>query len=377
MKKCKVYKKCGSCSLLNLEYAQQLKQKESYCQELLKEARLTEYQVAKALGQKTPYRYRNKVIVAYSKDGRPGFYQKGTHQIIPYENCLLHDQETDEIIKKIGQMFKKYRIKIYNEDKKTGFLRHVLIRRGFKSQETMVVLVVSSFIFPGSKDFVKELTTAFKSIKTIVLNKNTRKTSVVLGQEEKVLFGKGFIKDYLLELEFRISPLSFYQINHEQCEVLYQKALDLLELTGEEVLLDTYCGIGTIGLIAASKVKEVRGIELNKDAVRDARKNAQLNNIKNVSFICADATKYMTQLAAEGEKVDIVVLDPTREGTTKEFIEAVKKLRPKKVLYISCDPRTQIRDLKFFKEAGFEGGIVYPVDLFPMTDHIETVVLLS
>ena len=233
------------------------------------------------------------------------------------------------------------------------------------------------FLFPGSKQFVKDLTSAFKSIKTIVLNKNTRKTSVVLGNEEKVLYGKGFITNMLCGLQFRISPKSFYQINHDQCVVLYNKGIDLLQLKGNETIIDAYCGIGTIGMIAAKNAGKVIGVELNKEGVKDAKKNALLNKVNNISFVCADATEYMKDLASEKKKIDVVILDPTRKGTTKEFIEAVKNLILIKYYIFPGDPETQIRDLKEFKKVGYGGNVLYPVDLFPMTDHVETVVLLS
>lgn len=377
MKTCKVFKQCGSCSLLNLEYEKQLIKKQNYCKDLLRSVGLKAIEVHSTLGQSNPYHYRNKVIVAYNQEGKAGFYEENSHKIIPYASCLLHDAETDGIIKKIGSMLKHYRIKRYNEDRGTGFLRHVLIRRGFVTNQTMVVLVVSSFVFPGSKQFVKELTTAFKSIRTIVLNKNTRKTSVVLGNDEKVLYGKGFITDFLCGLEFKISPKSFYQINHEQCEALYQKAYDLLGLTGKETVIDAYCGIGTIGMIAADKAKKVIGVELNKDAIKDAKHNATHNKVNNISFVCADATDYMLDLAKRQEAIDIVILDPPRQGTTKEFIKAVKTLGAKKVLYISCDPKTQVRDILEFKKAGYMTHALFPVDLFPMTNHTESIVMLE
>ena len=362
---------------MHLAYEEQLKKKREYCVQLVKKAKLSQVKVADTIGAKDPYHYRNKVIVGFNQRNEAGFYEENSHKIIPYTTCLLHDEESDAIIQKIASLLRKYKIQIYNEDRRKGFLRHVLIRRGIKTNQTMVVLVTTSSVFPGSKNFVKELTSQFKSIKTIVMNINTRKTSIVLGNDEKVLFGKGYIEDELCGLKFKISPKSFYQINRDQCEVLYHKALSLLNLKGDETVIDTYCGIGTIGMVASKKAKQVIGVELNKDAVKDAIYNAKMNNIKNIRFINEDATAFMVELAKEKIVIDAVIMDPPRSGTTPAFINAVKALLPKQVVYISCDPSTQVQDLALFKKAGYKFDTMIPVDMFPMTEHVETVVLMS
>lgn len=374
---CKIFKQCGSCDYLHLAYEEQLKKKREYCVQLVKKAKLSQVKVADTIGAKDPYHYRNKVIVGFNQRNEAGFYEENSHKIIPYTTCLLHDEESDAIIQKIASLLRKYKIQIYNEDRRKGFLRHVLIRRGIKTNQTMVVLVTTSSVFPGSKNFVKELTSQFKSIKTIVMNINTRKTSIVLGNDEKVLFGKGYIEDELCGLKFKISPKSFYQINRDQCEVLYHKALSLLNLKGDETVIDTYCGIGTIGMVASKKAKQVIGVELNKDAVKDAIYNAKMNNIKNIRFINEDATAFMVELAKEKIVIDAVIMDPPRSGTTPAFINAVKALLPKQVVYISCDPSTQVQDLALFKKAGYKFDTMIPVDMFPMTEHVECVVLMS
>lgn len=373
---CKIFKQCGSCDYLHLAYEEQLKKKREYCVQLVKKAKLSQVKVTDTIGAKDPYHYRNKVIVGFNQRNEAGFYEENSHKIIPYTTCLLHDEESDAIIQKIASLLRKYKIQIYNEDRRKGFLRHVLIRRGIKTNQTMVVLVTTSSVFPGSKNFVKELTSQFKSIKTIVMNINTRKTSIVLGNDEKVLFGKGYIEDELCGLKFKISPKSFYQINRDQCEVLYNKALSLLDLKGSETVIDTYCGIGTIGMVASKKAKQVIGVELNKDAVKDAIYNAKMNNIKNIRFINEDATAFMVELAKEKVAIDAVIMDPPRSGTTPDFINAVKALKPKQVVYISCDPSTQVRDLVLFKEAGYAFDTMIPVDMFPMTEHVECITLL-
>ena len=375
--KCKLYKQCGSCAYLDLDYKLQLEKKKNYVTDLFKKEKLNFVKVHDVLGAKDPFHYRNKIIIGFNQKGEPGLYEENSHRIIPYESCLLHDEVSDQVIQELTRLFRKYRISIYNEDKRKGFLRHVLIRRGVVTNQTMVVLVTTSLVFPGSKDFVRELIKAVPSVKTVVLNLNTRKTSIVLGNEEKVLYGKGFIEDTLCGLTFKISPKSFYQINHDQCEVLYNKALDLVKLTKKDVVIDTYCGIGTIGMVASKKVNQVLGVELNKDAIRDAKVNARMNRISNIDFVQADATKFMVELAKENVEMDVLIMDPPRSGTTKEFIQAVNKLKPKRIVYISCDPSTQVRDLVQFKKIGYNFNEVFPVDLFPYTKHVETVCLLS
>ena len=375
--KCEIFKQCGSCDYLYLEYERQLEKKKQFCIDLLKKQKLYHVKVADTVGAKEPVHYRNKVIVGFNAMGQPGFYEENSHRIIPYKSCLMHDEESDLIIQQIASMLKKYRIQVYNEDRGKGFLRHVYIRRAFATNQTLVVLVTTSSVFPGSKNFVKDLTSKFKSIQSVVLNVNTRKTSIVLGNEEKVLFGKGYIEDVLCGLKFKISPKSFYQINRTQTEVLYQKAIDLLDLKGHEVLIDTYCGIGTIGMVAASKVKQVIGVELNKDAIKDAIVNAKLNQIKNIQFVNDDATKFMVELAKEKVRIDAVIMDPPRSGTTPAFVDAIKILKPRQVVYISCDPTTQVRDIERFKKAGYQCKLMIPFDLFCMTKHVESIILMT
>lgn len=375
--KCLIEKKCGSCKYINTNYQKQLDIKKEYCKKLLKDNQLDMYKVEDVLGMEHPYAYRNKIIIAFNQKYEFGFYEEDSHKIIPYERCLLHEEVSDLIIKKIQSLLKRYRVSIYDENRNRGLLRHVLIRRAVVTDQTMVVLVCNDNVFKGSKNFCNELVKSFPSIKTVVLNVNKRKTSIVLGNDEKVLYGKGFIVDELCGLRFKISPKSFYQINHQQCEILYHKALDLLNLKGNEIVIDAYCGIGTIGMIASSKVKEVIGVEVNKDAVKDAINNAKMNKINNIKFVNDDATAFMIKLAKQKQTVDCIIMDPPRSGSTKEFMDAIKILNPRKVVYISCDPRTQVRDIKYLAKLGYRGNIMYPVDMFPHTEHVECVVLMS
>ena len=374
---CKISKKCGGCKYIQTSYEEQLEIKKNYCIKLLQKEKLNQVQVKNTTGQNEPYAYRNKIIVAFNQKYEYGLYQEGSHTIVPYEHCLLHDEVSDKIIKKIQTLFKKYRVSIYDEKRGKGFIRHILIRRAIKNDQTMVVLVCNEDVFKGSKNFCSELIKSFPSIKTVVMNINKRKTSVVLGQQEKVLYGKGFIVDELCGLQFKISPSSFYQINHEQCVKLYEHAIDLLQLKGHETILDTYCGIGTIGMVAAKKAKKVIGVEINKNAIQDAINNARMNKINNISFVCEDASEFMKNQANQKQKIDVVIMDPPRAGSTKVFMDAIKVLKPKKVVYISCDPTTQVRDLSYFKKIGYHFDTLYPYDMFPQTEHCETVCLLS
>lgn len=375
--KCLIEKKCGSCKYINSSYQKQLDIKKEYCKKLLKDKHLDMYHVEDVLGMEYPYEYRNKIIIAFNQKYEFGFYEEDSHKIIPYDRCLLHEEVSDLIIKKIQSLLKKYRVSIYDENRNKGLLRHVLIRRAIVSDQTMVVLVCNDNVFKGSKNFCNELIKSFPSIKTVVLNVNKRKTSIVLGNDEKVLYGKGFIVDELCGLKFKISPKSFYQINHYQCEILYHKALNLLNLKGNEIVIDAYCGIGTIGMIASSKVKEVIGVEVNKDAVKDAINNAKMNKISNIKFVNDDATAFMIKLAKQKQKVDCIIMDPPRSGSTKEFMDAIKILSPQKVVYISCDPSTQVRDIKYLAKLGYCSNIMYPVDMFPHTIHVETIVSIQ
>lgn len=376
---CSIYDYCGGCSALHIDYAHQLALKKRELIGLL--LRNLNININDVHGMPTPFAYRNKAIISFQRNNKgevvAGLYEEDSHRVVSYDTCLLHDEMMDPIVKTILRLARKYRVEIYDEKKNKGMLRHVLFRTGKVSGECMVVIVTKKKIFPGQKKFVQELTKQHPYITTIVQNVNPRQTSIVLGDEEKVWYGPGFIFDTLCGLKFRISAKSFYQINHEQCTYLYEKALSLIPFTGNETLLDTYCGIGTIGMVASSKVKQVIGVELNKDAVSDAKKNAQMNKINNINFIAKDASQYMMEAAINEMSVDVVIMDPPRSGSDDKFIKAVERLQPKYVLYISCNPETQIRDLISFKSCGYETDEMYPVDMFPNTKHIESICLLK
>lgn len=374
---CPVHGKCGGCQLLDMPYEKQLKQKQKQVNKLLKPYCNTE----KIIGMENPFHYRNKVhaVFGHRKDGTviSGIYQQGTHFIVPVDECLIEDKRADAIIRDIRDLLKSFKIKTYNEDTGYGLFRHVLVRTGHHSGQVMVVLVLGSPILPSKNNFVKALRKLHPEITTIILNVNNQKTSMILGEKETVLYGKGYIEDELCGHIFRISSKSFYQVNTAQTEKLYTKAIELAGLTGKERVIDAYCGIGTIGLIASDKAKEVISVELNPDAVKDAIVNAKRNGIKNVHFYQNDAGVFMRQMADEGESADVVFMDPPRSGSDEKFLSSLVKLQPDRVVYVSCNPETLARDLKYLIKKGYEMKRAVGVDLFPMTVHVETVCLMS
>ncbi len=374
---CPQFRHCGGCQLQNLPYREQLLYKQR-----LAVSQLGAFgHVEQIIGMDTPAHYRNKVHAAFGLDGRrhivSGIYQPGSHAIVPVDSCMIEDEVADRIIRDIRRMLPEFGIYVYDERSGSGWLRHVLVRRGFKSAQVMVVLVAVSPIFKLQKPFLHKLLELHPEISTVVLNINDRFGPVVLGSRDKVLYGDGYIEDTLCGYRFRISPGSFYQINPVQTEKLYAAALDMAGLTGAETVLDAYCGVGTIGIAASGRVKQVIGVEINKDAVRDAIVNAKLNGLKNCWFTQGDAGKYMEQMAADGMTPDVVFMDPPRSGSDGRFLSSLIKCAPRRVVYVSCNPETQRRDLDVLIKGGYRVGRIQPVDMFPFTNHVETCVLLS
>ncbi|WP_081848839.1 23S rRNA (uracil(1939)-C(5))-methyltransferase RlmD [Clostridium sp. KNHs205] len=368
---------CGSCRIQEKSYKEHLKDKQGYVSELLK----SYCPVEPIIGMEDPRHYRNKVHVVFDHDRRgnavSGVYEEGTHRVIAIESCLIHNEKADEIIASIRGLLKSFKIKTYDEDTGYGLLRHVLIRTGYHSKEIMVVLVIGSPIFPSKNNFVKALRKLHPEISTIVVNVNDKNTSMVLGEKEQVIYGKGFIEDSLCDKVFRISPKSFYQVNPQQTEILYRKAIEMAGLTGKETVLDAYCGTGTIGLIASDKADKVIGVELNKDAVADAKVNAKRNQVSNIQFYQKDASEFISQLAAQEEKIDVVFMDPPRAGSDERFLDSLAVLKPERVVYISCNPLTLERDVAYLTKKGYKAKKLAPVDMFPWTNHVETCVLLT
>lgn len=374
---CPLAKKCGGCQLQNMTYERQLKWKQARCEILLKKFG----KVEKIIGMENPYHYRNKVQAAFgrTRSGKiiSGVYQSGSHRIVSVDSCMTEDAFADKIIVDIRNMLPKFKIHTYDEDNGTGFLRHVLVKRGFTSGEVMVVLVGATAYFPMKKKFTSALLERHPEITTVVLNVNPKNTNLILGDREEVLYGNGYIEDTLCGCVFRISPKSFYQINPVQTEKLYGKAMELARLDKNTTVLDAYCGIGTIGLVAAKTAGNVIGVELNPDAVKDAISNCKRNEMKNAKFYCADAGDFMQELALAGEKFDVVFMDPPRSGSSKKFIESLAISAPKKVVYISCNPETLARDLQLITKKGYEVKKICPVDMFPHTNHVECVCLVT
>lgn len=376
-KACPVMHKCGGCRYLYLSYEQQLEKKEQMIKEYC--GSFAEFETI--IGMEEPYYYRNKVHSVFGEDRRhniiSGNYEEKTHRIVSSDGCILENRQANAIIITIQNLMKSFKIRPYNEDTEYGLLRHVLIRTGYISGQIMVVLVLASPILPSKNNFVKALLKLHPEISTIIINVNSRGTSMVLGDKENIIYGKGYIEDTLCGKKFRISPKSFYQVNPEQTEKLYSKAIEFAGLTGGETVLDAYCGTGTIGMIAADQAKKVIGVELNGDAVKDARINAKQNEIRNIEFYQKDAGQFMVQLAEQNIKIDVVFMDPPRSGSDKVFLEALAKLQPERIVYISCNPETLGRDLEILRKKGYRGMKGVGVDMFPWTGHVECVCLLT
>ena len=374
---CPVSKKCGGCKWIHKPYEEQLKSKEKWFQELMKPFCKPEPVIA----MDSPMHYRNKVHATFGEDRKhniiSGIYEAGTHRIVPVDSCLIENEKADAIIVSIRDLLKSFKIRPYNEDTGYGLLRHVLIRTGYVTGQIMVVLVLASPVMPSKNHFVKALLKMHPEITTIVVNVNNRSTSMVLGDKEQVIYGKGYIEDVLCGKTFRISPKSFYQVNPAQTEKLYGKALEYAALKGTETVVDAYCGTGTIGMIASEKAGKVIGVELNGDAVKDARINAKNNGIKNIQFYQNDAGKFLVEMAEQQAKVDVVLMDPPRAGSSEEFMSSILHIKPEKVVYVSCNPETLLRDLKYLTKHGYIVKKAVGVDMFPFTDSMEAVCLLS
>ena len=368
-------KKCGGCPLLALPYREQLAQKQARLQELL-----GGFAPVKAVqGMAEPLHYRNKAIASFATQRGKlvcGLYAEGTHRVLPGADCLLQEEILNKTLAAVLDAARACRWAAYDEDRGTGLLRHTVLRSSGDGK-VLVTLVTPGPDLPGSKNFCTALRKKAPWVVSIVQNINPTRSSAVLGSREKTLYGPGFVLDTLCDTQFAISSRSFYQVNRTQTEVLYKKALELAKLTGRETVIDAYCGIGTIGLCAAPLAKQVIGVERNPAAVKDAAANARRNKIANARFVCADATEWMAAAAGEGLHPDVVFLDPPRAGSTPECIAAVNKMKPRRVVYVSCDPETLARDVAAFTRLGWRAAKFCPVDLFPQTKHVETVVLLS
>ncbi len=372
---CPVASACGGCTFQNATYEYELAFKKKKVEDALKRIGGLDVKINEIIGMENPSNYRNKIQVPFGKENHHvvyGFYKANTHKIIPIKKCAIEDELASPILMDIASLMDSMHIEPYHEDSRNGTIRHVLIRTSHTTREVMVVLITNAKTFPSRNNFVKALTSKHPEIKSVVQNINLRDTNVILGEKEEVLFGKPFISDSLLGIEFHISSKSFFQVNPVQCEKLYQKALEFANLNKDDEVLDAYAGVATIGAICAKHVKKVTSVELVHEAVMNAKDNIKRNNISNMEVIEADCTKYLLE---NDKHFDVVIMDPPRKGSTPEFLNALKKSKPSKIVYISCEPSTLARDLKILSDT-YQINNVSCVDMFPRSFHIETIVLL-
>ena len=377
---CPIYKQCGGCQLQHLSYEGQLKAKEKMVRELMTRiGKLEEVNVLPVLGMDEPWNYRNKaqVPVGEMEGGLvAGFYAKRSHEIIDMDECLIQFTENDEMIRLVKGICEKHGVKAYNEKQHKGTLRHIMVRTGQVTGELMVVLVTRTPDMPNRRKIIEEIVEAVPNITSIIQNVNTKRTNVILGDQTITLWGADVISDYIGDIKFEISPRSFYQVNPIQTKVLYDKTLEYADLSGHETVIDAYCGIGTISLFLAKKAKKVYGVEIVPEAIEDARKNAALNEITNVEFEVGEAETVIPNWYKQGITADTLVVDPPRKGCDENLLKTIAAMKPKKVVYVSCNPATLARDLRYLEDNGYKTVEVQPVDMFPQTMHVECVAKL-
>ena len=378
---CNTYKRCGGCNLRHVKYEETLKMKQNAVQSLVNKTLKNKIKVQQTVGMENPLHYRNKAQypIGINKQGEPviGVFANRTHEVIPIDNCLIQNKKSEEIAKFIIEFIKEKNISIYDEKTGKGLVRHIVTKVGIKTGEIMCVIVINGHKIPNENELVEKLKTKYPEIKTIVKNINMKNTNVILGQENINLYGNGYIEDILGEYKFKISPLSFYQVNPVQAEKLYNLGVSMAEITKNDVVFDLYCGIGTISLFMSKFAKKVYGIEIIEEAVKMAKENAESNNVSNTEFFAGDVEIVLDDLINnKGLKADVVMFDPPRKGLDKKSIDNILNIRPKKIVYISCNPATLIRDLADF-ENEYDIKTIIPVDMFPFTSHVECVAVLK
>ena len=377
---CPIYRQCGGCQLQHLTYEGQLKAKEKMVREIMARiGKLPDVPVHPVLGMTEPWNYRNKaqVPVGEMEGGLvAGFYAKRSHEIINMDECLIQVTENDDTIRTVKKICEKYRVRAYDERNHKGLLRHIMVRHGQVTGEIMVVLVTRTPELPHAREIIKDIIDAVPGVKSIIQNVNSLKTNVILGSKTNVLWGAEVIYDYIGDVKFAISPRSFYQVNPTQTKVLYDKTLEYANLSGNETVIDAYCGIGTISLFLAQKAKKVYGVEIVPEAIEDAKQNAELNGITNVDFAVGSAETVIPAWYEEGITADVLVVDPPRKGCDENLLNTIAEMKPKKVVYVSCNPATLARDLMYLEEHGYKTVEVQPVDMFPQTMHVESVARL-
>ena len=374
-------RQCGGCQIQELDYQKQLDVKTNEVKQVISRiGKLDDVIVHDTLGMEHPFRYRNKAqFPIQKKDNMPviGFYKKKSHDLISTDECIIQHEVNDKIIKIIKTYIRAYNVSIYDEKTHKGLLRHVVTKVGFTTGEVMIVLVANGKKLPYLKELASVLKENIPGFKTLVVNVNTQKTNVILGKENIVAYGDGMIRDYIGELVFEISPLSFFQVNPLQTEVLYNKALEYANLGENDTVFDIYCGIGTISLFLAQKAKKVYGIEIVEDAIKDAKRNAKINNMDNVEFYVGKAEEVVPKMYKEGKRANVVVVDPPRKGCDEKVLDTIISMQPDRVVYVSCNPSTLARDLAYLNERGYKCHEIQPVDMFPHSVHVECVVLMS
>ena len=378
---CNTYKRCGGCNLRHIKYEETLNLKQNIVQNLVNKALINKITVEPTVGMKNPYHYRNKAQypVGIDKEGNPiiGVFANRTHDVIPMQNCLIQDTESENIAKFILEFIKQNDISVYNENTKKGLFRHIVIKKGLKTEQLMCILVINGRNIPYEKELIAKLNNKFPNIKSIIKNINIKNTNVILGTENINIYGNEYIEDIMGEYVFRISPLSFYQVNPVQAENLDNLAVDMAEISKNDVVFDLYCGIGTISIFVAKYAKKVYGVEIVKEAVDMAIENAKRNHVENIEFLDGDAEYVVDKLINDdGITADVVIFDPPRKGLDNKTIDNILKILPKKVVYISCNPATLVRDLTKF-ENYYDVLKIQPVDMFPFTSHVECVSVLQ
>ncbi|MFT4414622.1 23S rRNA (uracil(1939)-C(5))-methyltransferase RlmD [Fredinandcohnia humi] len=378
---CPLFKECGGCQLQHLSYEGQMIAKRKQVQEVLTRiGKLKEVKVHPVLGMEHPWRYRNKaqVPVADREGGLiAGFYQQRSHEIIDMEACLIQQEKNDEVVQVVKKICEKYGVQAYDEKNHRGTLRHIMARYGLVTGEVMVVLITRTKELPNKNKILSDIVDQLPDVKSVVQNINPKRTNVIFGDETTVLWGEEYIYDNIGNIRFAISARSFYQVNPEQTKVLYDKALEYAQLTGEETVIDAYCGIGTISLFLARKAKKVYGVEIVPEAIEDAKRNASLNDITNAEFAVGEAEVVIPNWKKEGIRADVIVVDPPRKGCDEALLQTIIEMKPKRVVYVSCNPATLARDLRILEDGGFQTVEVQPVDMFPQTVHVECVALMS
>ena len=378
---CQTYKRCGGCQLRHIKYEETLKIKQNAVQSLVNKTLKQKIEVEETLGMENPYHYRNKAQypLGINKEGKPvmGVFANRTHEIIPIQNCLIQNKQAEEVAKFIFDFIVKNKVSIYDEKKQKGLMRHIVTKIGIKTKEIMCILVINGNEIPQEKELINQVIMHFPNVKTIVKNINKQNTNVILGKENIPIYGDGFIKDKLGEFVFKISPLSFYQVNPIQAQRLYQIGVDAAQITKQDIVFDLYCGIGTISLFMAPFAKSVYGIELVEEAVYAARENALINKIDNAQFIAGDVEKILDDLINKQKIIpDIVMVDPPRKGLDRKSVDNILRISPKRLVYISCNPATLVRDLSAL-EVLYDIKRLKPVDMFPFTSHVECVAVLQ